>query len=216
VEIRGSAGKLRFGTTLTEEEKDWLVADLRRVLWPAGQAAPTPAAEGGLRLAMPAAAGPRARGGSEPFSIDLPPPKGGGALAGILVGAVVVGAFLALGIFLMKDAGFFRWLWLAMNSLFALALGGSLFRVLRSLGVVVRISGTREEILVQRRKGYRVLKEERIARAGIEVRCYESGRSNQTAMVAVEFVGADRVLRLARWYPAEQAEPVVRQLRELL
>lgn len=34
IEIRGEDGKVRFGTTLSEEEKDWLVADMQRVLWP--------------------------------------------------------------------------------------------------------------------------------------------------------------------------------------
>lgn len=213
VEVRGSAGKLRFGTTLTEEEKDWLVADMRRVFGPVGTAAEalgTGSADGSIHPAV-------AHGGpAEVFSVEFPPVKAAGAIAGNLVGAVVIGVFLAVGIFGMKDAGFFRWIWLGMSSLFGAVLLISFVNSLRSLGVVIRVSGDRGEIVVQRRKGYRVITEERMARAGVEVRMYETGSINQTRMAAVELVGGERVLKLARWYPAAQAEPVVGQLRGFL
>ncbi len=34
IEIRGPDGKIRFGTMLSEEEKHWLVADIKRTIWP--------------------------------------------------------------------------------------------------------------------------------------------------------------------------------------
>jgi hypothetical protein len=68
--LRGDDGKLRFGTTLTEEEKDWLVADIRRTIWPGSRTRKSAVAQegDGLQLSM--------RAPARMFTVDLRPAKG--------------------------------------------------------------------------------------------------------------------------------------------
>lgn len=211
VELRGRGGRLRFGSALTEEEKNWLVADIRRTVWPQGApaAAPSPAvatAPAPLAEAQPGA----------PFTVDLPPGRGAGRWVGLALGMLVAGGFLTIGVVAMRDAGFFRHLWLASNSLFLLALCAAAVGALRNAGVTIRVTADRGEIRVQRMKGPRVIGERRLPRAGVEVRAFESGRANGTRMMRVELVGPHGALPVARWRPDHEVDALVQQLRRHL
>jgi hypothetical protein len=212
IELKGADGKLRFGTTLTEEEKDWLVEDIRRTVWPDKRAEKN--AAGGSREAL--RLGMRAGSSGRSFTVDLPPPGGAGQWVGAAIGLLVAGAFLAIGIFALKDAGFFRYLWLGFNGLFALGMIAGLIGMLRNVGVTIRVAADRSEIRVQRVKSRRVLSEKRMPREGVEVRSYISGRSNQTQYKRVELVGLERVLPIVRWRTERDVKPFVRELRERL
>jgi len=210
IELKGEDGKLRFGTTLTEEEKDWLVADIRRTLWPDARRVESATAEEGEgpRLSM--------RASARSFTVDLRPAKGSGQWLGMAFGGVVIGGFIAIGIFALKDAGFFRYLWLGFNGLFACGMLLALVRMIRIAGVTIRVSGDRSEIRVQRMKGPRRLGEKRMPREGVEVRSFASGRSNQTPMKRVELVGPHDVLPVVKWRDAGDVDEFVRELRRYL
>jgi hypothetical protein len=128
----------------------------------------------------------------------------------------VVGGFIALGIFALKDAGFFRHLWLGFNGLFACVMLWGLVRMIRNAGVTIRVSGDRSEIRVQRMKGPRRLDERRIPRDGVEVHSFASGRSNQTQYKRVELVGPNDVLSIVKWRDGGDVDEFVRELREKL
>jgi hypothetical protein len=213
IELRGRTGKLRFGTALSEEEKDWLVADLRRTVWPgrAASAAATPPP-----VTTPARPANCLNDPRRSFTTELPPGRGAGQYLGAVVGLLIAGAFLTIGIVAMKDAGLFRHLWLGLNGLFALAIINSLAGAVRNAGVTLRVTGDHNEIRVQRMKGPRVLDEQRIPRPGLELRAFHSGRVNRTNMMRAELLGPHGVTPIVRWRPAGELEPFVRELREHL
>ena len=215
VEVRGRGGKLRFGTALTEEEKDWLVADIRRTVWPTGAAAAAPSPAVAAAPAGPPVAPPPAAPDA-PFTVELPPARGAGRWAGLAVGLLVSGGFVAIGVFALRDAGFFRHAWLAFNSLFLLALCAAAVQALRNHGVTIRVTADRGEIRIQRMKGPRVIGERRLPRAGVEVRAFETGRANQARMMRVELVGPHGALPVARWRAEHEVDPLVRELRRHL
>jgi hypothetical protein len=129
---------------------------------------------------------------------------------------LVCGGFLTIGIVAMHDAGFFRYVWLAFNGAFLLALCAAAGAAVRNHGVTIRVTGDRGEVRVQRMKGPRVVSEQRLPRTGVEVRAFESGRSNQTRMLRVELVGPHGSLPVARWRAEAEVDPLVRELRRHL
>ena len=212
IEIRGKEGKLRFGTTLREEEKDWLVADMRRVLWPGEPGAKEAvAASGGTR-------GTRAPGRrAASFQVDFPPTRANGTVVGTLMGALVVGGFLAIGIFALKDAGFFRWLWLGLNSFFALLICLGALSSWRNRNRILRVRGDRSGVHVETLRGRTPLKKTTLAGDGpVEVRSFSSGSLNNSPRVRIELLGQDQVIPVAKWYPEEEAREPLRLLREAL
>jgi len=150
------------------------------------------------------------------FTVDLPPPRGAGRWVGLLAGFLIVGGFIAVGVFLMRDAGFFRFIWLGFNSIIALAMTAGMVSMVRNAGVVIRVSGDRNEIRVQRMRNRRVIGEKRMPSEGVEVRSYSNGRSNQTPMKQVELVGPHDTLPVVLWRAENEVDPFVGELRRHL
>ena len=50
----------------------------------------------------------------------------------------------------------------------------------------------------------------------IEVRSFNTGRVNNTAMVRIELVANDKVVPLVKWYPEEAAREPIAELRAWL
>jgi len=213
VEIKGKDGKIRFGTTLREEEKNWLVADLQRILFPEQVKAKTPpSTEESAEQA--AASAPKK---IKPFSVDFPPARAPGSAGGLFVGFLVVGGFIAVGIFFLKDAGFFRWIWLGGNSLFALGMIAAALTSWRNRNRVLRVRGDRSGIHIETLRGRVPLKEERMDyEPGIQVHSYNTGRNGNTSMVRIELLGKTTVIPLLKWYPEEAAQEPIAELREAL
>ena len=210
IEIRGEDGKVRFGTTLTEEEKLWLVADMQRVLWPES-AKPAPTAHS---LASPK---PSSSQGRDSFEVVFPPVQGKGSGGGLVFGFLIVGAFLAIGIFALGDAGFFRWLWLGFNSLFAIGMTAATIWAYRNRNRSIRVRGNRSEVQVAVLRDGEVLKDEHMPRLGtIDLRSYNTGHVNNDPRIRIELVGEKHLLTIAKWYPASQAAEPIAELRAKL
>jgi hypothetical protein len=231
VEIRGTRGKLRFGSILTEEEKAWLVADLRRAAMPAAVPAPTAAAR-------PQPAGPSSTRQAY-FSISLPrSTKHLWPLAIML--ALIGGVFLFIGIrFLGGDHfttdqedpviirvvvgffaaldGIFRFVWLLAAT--AMLSGGLVLgvRLFRARGTEQRLEGNDSEIAIRTYRLGRVLKERVFPRAEVtDIRSSVSGKSNTTTMKRVELIVGTRAEPLARWIEGEKADALVEGARRAM
>ena len=50
----------------------------------------------------------------------------------------------------------------------------------------------------------------------IEVRSFNTGRVNNSAMVRIELIGNDKVVPLWKWYPEEAARKPIAELRAWL
>lgn len=228
IEIKGSQGKLRFGSVLAADEKAWLVADLRRVIQghhPAAAGAGVGASAAGTRQSH--------------FSIVVP--KSGIFFQGAWVFALIGLAFLAVGLFViqpasggagvdaprivrMVDSGFhlaesgFRALWLAMSGVMtSIGLAGLVMRF-RGRHQQTQIVGDDGEIALQVMEHGRVVREKwRLGRSEVsDVRCFTSGSSNGKEMKRVELVARDKVVPLVRWCEADAANAFAGALRSAL
>lgn len=198
IEIRASRGKLRFGSSLDDPEKSWLVAELREALGVEGQTGQTARA--------PEPAGPAGRVESR-FTVVVPTPARRAALGGSLILLAIGLGFVALGIFVMDDAGFFRILWIGMSAFFALVGLVALVLAIRSNGVVTEVVGMPGQVLMRRRRGRRVLSELSLPRGEVvAVRLFKTGAVNDQPAHALEVVGAHEALPLA-YYNAAPALP---------
>ncbi len=189
VEVRGSDGKIRFGTTLTEAEKHWLVADLKRTIWPERKALEPSSPVETVRTPTPN------------FTVDFPPAPLLTMLGGSLIGAVVVIGFLAIGIFLLGDSGFFRWLWLGLNSLFAVLIAWGIKSAVVNSQRTIRVIGGRSEIRVQEIRYDRMVSEKTLVRTPDTVARKFPAHQQDPSRVNVELLGDDQVLRVVTAYP---------------
>jgi hypothetical protein len=205
VEVRGDGGKLRFGTMLDEGEKDWLVCELRRALGlqPGGDL-PTERKDRNPTR--------RRREGS--FTATLPQEPIIGALAGFV--AVSLG-FVVIGLVAIKDAAFFRVLWLGFSGLCAVVGCLGVVAALRRRGITTEIAVLPHEVRCRRRRGSRVLEEATMARDElVAVRCYDAGRMNSRPAYAFELVGEKSSLPLAFYLTAAELPGFAQDLAERL
>jgi len=219
IEIRGTGGKIRFGSILTDEEKAWLVADLRRtILSPA------------LKMATARKAAPVVR--QSYFSIVIPHSR-----RGLLHHAVIMTlmgiSFIAIGNFLLcpgshtkfdvfermlngLDLGF-RVIWLGMSSLITLG-GLTLFGwLLRAKGVETRLEGNDSEIAIRTFKHGLVIKERSYPRASVtDFRTAASGYSSDRIKKRIEMIVGEKAETLAHWVDEEQADGFAAEARAAL
>lgn len=204
VEIRGSEGKIRFGTTLSEAEKHWLVADFQRTISPGRTVAETSA---------PIEIG---RQPVENFTVDFPPTRLLTTLFGPLVGIGVTAGFLAIGIFLLGDSGIFQWLWLGVNSLFAVVVVFGLRAAFVNLHRTIRVIGERSEIRIQEIRHNCVFSEKSLPRTPVTVARKFPAHQNDPSNVKIEILSDQRVFPVVSAYPDAKAEEPFGQLLEAL
>ncbi|MDP0489609.1 MAG: hypothetical protein Q7Q71_00995 [Verrucomicrobiota bacterium JB023] len=207
VEVKGNKAKIRFGATLSKEEKGWLVAELNHALAP-----PEPKSTA-MSLEMPV--GIR----QDRFELELAPQRENSTrfsyLLGPLMGLCLSGGFIALGLSpVMEDAGSFRYLWIVFNSLFLIATLVGTFFMIRAAKTRLKVISDGENLhLVSLRSG-REVKRERVPLDAIKRISYQqSGSSNNTPCFAAHVVTEERLHRLFLWRTSGSATDFVKELR---
>lgn len=229
IEIKGRQGKLRFGTMLGDEDKAWLVADLRRVVF----GAPVTAA------ARQVVADAAVRTRQAYFSHPVPGSRSHLWPLAILLTLIGV-AFVCIGIFVIdwetgKTAekapsaikvfdfvfslmtGGFRVIWTLMSGLMAVGGIGLGTWLVRTRGQETRVEGSDSEIAIRTTRHGRVLKERVFPRAQVsDIRTSVSGSSNNRTMKRVELIVGDKAEKIAGWIDGEQADALVEEVRRAL
>lgn len=217
IEIKGVEGKIRFGTTLEEAEKAWLVAELAgAALLKTASPAPGGADSvvGGLLVPMKVGAMMR----TEPFSAVIPGLGMRGLWAGLAL-VLVAGGFVCLAFTVMDRESWigFRGIWLVFNSLFISFGLGMLGKALLDRGKERRIEGNATKISIRTYRNGLILKDRSFPRREVtDIRASVSGNSNSTNMKRVELIVGDRAEKLASWIDAGEADALVRQVREVI
>lgn len=232
IEIRGLDGKIRFGSALTDEDKEWLVADFNQVLEsgnkpvsqhetsaPAGTLAPIKL--GNSRKSV--------------FSISIPKPGAGSIFSSFIFALIGIG-FVCLGIFVVEGEPFpkdqsggvmtwihflfsngFRTVWTLISSIFAVAGIWMTFSTLKGMGKDRRIEGSESQIFLRTYQNGLVTQEKSFSREQVhDIRGTESGRSNGTAMKRVELIIGDKTEKIANWMDGDLADKLIREVREAL
>jgi hypothetical protein len=221
IEIRGGAGKLRFGSILTAEEKAWLVADIRRAIFG------TPA---------PAATPPRSAVAAQPvFSVVLPNSRKHVWPVAVMLLAMGI-AFVFIGIRFIdppsaeapletdlfgKVFGFlthgFRSVWIIMSGAMAVAGASWIVWLMKTRGQESRIEGTDAEIALRTYRHDRILKDRSFPRAAVtDIRASVSGSSNNRVMKRLELIVGAKAEKLASWVDGPRADEIVGEVRRAL
>lgn len=224
IEIRGDRGKIRFGTTLTEPEKAWLVADLSETIF--GQEPP--------KTAKSAQA---AVGRKDIFSIPMPRPPKYAWLLGAIFTLIAIG-FFCIGIFAIegepwpeKSGGVgyvfelvfslfgngFRTIWLLLTTAFCVLGIYTVVNSLRGLGQDRKIEGNSAEIAIRTYKHGLILKEQSFPRAAVsDIRTSISGSSGSRQMKRIDLIVDNKVEKLCLWVDGEEADRIAAEVRGAL
>ena len=209
IEIKASSGKLRFGSTLTPEEKAWLIADLREVVFGSAPSVIQPASH-------------ERRSGH--FSVEIPSArKHLWPLAIMLI--VIGGTFIVVGVKLMNDptsggrsnGPSFEAVWVSFAA--GMVIGGTYLsiRLLRDRHLVKKLEGNDTEIAIRSYRNGRVWNEKIFSRQTVaDIRAFVSGNSNGRTMKRLEIIVSDKAEPLARWIDGEAADALVREVRAVL
>jgi uncharacterized membrane protein len=221
IEIKGSHGKLRFGSILSAEEKAWLVADIQHVL---SGSSPTSA---GAAFSHPEK--------QAVFSIAVPESKTPAwPLAVILSVTGTVGLCFAIG-FLRKandaparqDSGIFRAIDTIFNQFPVMMLLSSgvitligwymLIRLIGARGQETRIEGSDSEIAIRRHSRGRIIHERAFPRSSVtNIRSFFTGNTDTTVMKRVELIVGEKAEPVTRWADGNQADAMVAEVRRAL
>lgn len=215
IEIKGMEGRIRFGTTLRDEEKAWLVAELTEAAIPKK---PTPKYGGAVvgGLLEPMKVGGAAQ--TEIFSHMIPGMGAQGFWIG-LVFALVGGGFASLAFTVMDRESWigFRGIWALLSSIFMFVGLGIFGQSLLGRGKERRIEGNASDISVRTYRRGLILKDESFPRRDVtDIRASLSGNSGSTPMKRLELIVGDRAVKLASWIDGDEADALVRQVREAL
>jgi uncharacterized membrane protein len=233
IEIRGSEGKLRFGSALSAEDKSWLVADFKRVLARREKSESVQETGDASRGLAPIKVGT----GKSPFSIAIPKP-GASAVIGSLIFAIMGIGFVCIGIFLIegepmpeelqgRHGGFewffflmangFRTFWILFCSVFAVIGIGMTCSTLRARGKDRRIEGDEEKVSIRTyRKGLTVENRSFPRNLVHDIRGAYSGSSNGNTKKRVELVVGNKTEKIASWMDGDMADRLIEEVRTAL
>jgi len=221
IELRSSGGKIRFGSSLSNDEKDWLIQDINAVLT-------APQATAGA-AEMPAGGGWLSR-------FSLPLPTGGRQVLTLSIVLTLVGAImLGLGVFLIDshgptasrdDPGFvrafdlvfgllssgFRLVWLGLTGGMT-AVGIFLIaREVRNRQRRVRLEGDDTHVYLRTYRHERIIDERAFPRDSVvKLRSFQSGNNNGAEMKGMELQAGGKSTKLVSWMPAEEVDAFVRE-----
>ena len=234
IEIKGTEGKIRFGSILKDDEKLWLVAAIRQAVFgkPEQSEASAPDAE---TLGTIKVGGGQLKGLA--FSEVVPNQSRTTLLSGLICAAIGLG-LLFVGIkliggeplparedgktyifnlvFWIFDSGFLV-IWIIITSIFAIAGIGMALSALRNRGGEQRIEGNSSEISIRTYKRGFIAKDESFPRSDVtDIRASASGSLNGKPMKRVELIIGDKAKNIARWMDGEKADELVKQIRAKL
>ncbi len=225
IEIRGAAGKLRFGSILSAEEKAWLVADIRRVVFGESVADLTSTSANSGRESFFSVTVPSSRKQFLPVALMLlvigvvfiivgvrlidPPRSSSGT------DAPAVFDFFEMVFGLMTFG--FRGIWLLMSSIVALAGASMIVWLVKNRGQEMRIEGSDSEISLRTYSRGLVLKDRSFPRASVsDIRASVSGSSNNQSMKRLELIVGDKAEKLVNWIDGTIADEIVVEVRRAL
>jgi uncharacterized membrane protein len=232
IEIRGLDGKMRFGSSLTDDDKAWLVADFNKVL----QSGKKPASQHETNAPAGALAPIKlVNNRKSVFSITIPKP-GACAIVGSLIFAIIGIGFACIGIFAIEGEPFpkdqsggvmtlfhfllangFLTIWTLISSIFAVAGVWMAFSTLKGVGKDRRIEGSESQIFLRTYQNGLVSDEKSFPRQQVhDIRGTESGKSNGTKMKRVELIVGDKTEKIANWMDGDLADKLIREVKEAL
>jgi uncharacterized membrane protein len=202
IELKGKDGKLRFGSSLEEAEKAWLVAEFKEAVWPSRKAE---------TVETKAPAEPTRQ---ESFSLLLPRTN----MLMTSVPAVAVGAiFVAVAFFVIKDDFVFRAFFGGMGVLVGLIGLGGLVSYFRNRDTEQRLEGTRTHLFLRKSRKGLTLSEQTFPRESFrDIRAIQSGHVNHQPRFKVELLAGGRALPLAQWLKPEDAEAFVEAVKQAM
>lgn len=205
IEIKGAEGKLRFGTILTEDEKSWLVAEIR------GAVFDDVTTVDGKEVKYAALGGRK-----DVFSVPVPDDTGK-HVPRILVFTAIATGFVALGIYVIKDDRFFQIVWTGMSSVFACIGVIGLVRAFVKRGQERKIEGNGGEISIRTYRNGMILKDRSFPRSKVSgIRTAVSGSSNGNARKRVELMVEGKAERIALWMDGDKADEMADEVRRAL
>lgn len=228
LEIKGKAGKLRFGSSLKEEEKAWLVADFKRTVWPEAAKVVSGAAYPQEETEV---------GGTKPFSVVLPKSSGWKNLGLPLTMIGVV--FLVFGFFMNRDqcagsshaSGFadvfdvvfsllnggFRLIWCLISIGMFVGGVGCLTKAIRDRGVEIRLEGDERQLALRKTRKGLPLSEQVFPREEFRgIRASNAGQMNGRTMMKIELLLGNRVEKIAGWLEESRASAVVAEIKRAM
>lgn len=233
IEIRGDGGKLRFGSGLGDEEKAWLVAELRQAVFGKPEVKQAAATAAGVLEPI------RLNRAKEVFSVAIPA-GGAAAVIGGMVFLLFGIGFICIGVFLIEGeplpdlsgesgAGYwfslatflftngFRTFWVLFSSVFAVIGIFAAMAALRDLGSDRRIEGNSSDISIRTYRRGLILKDKSFPRNQVtDIRTSESGSSGNTKMKRVELIVGDKAEKIASWMDGEKADSLAAEVRQAM
>lgn len=227
IEIKGDTGRIRFGSTLAEPEKAWLVASLRESVF------------GEPEETRDSVESPSKSPRRESFSLVVPG-FGKSTWMAPLVLSVVGAVFLCVGIFFIEGesmpnradesgAGYifslmfslmgngFRLIWLLIASLFTFLGIAISVSMARNAGIEKRIEGNATDVSIRCYKRGIIVVDRSFPRVQVtDIRTFQSGTSGSTVMKQVELIVGDKVEKVASWMDGEKADELARKVRDAL
>jgi uncharacterized membrane protein len=214
VEIRGHEGKLRFGTTLEESEKAWLVADIKRAVF--GEVHDTIAPHTPEMLAAHR---------QSSFSFPLPPATKGQWIGGVIFILIGLGA-IAVGVFNGSDipdqgntaadqiAAAFDSLFSGFNlipKIVGLVFTGigltMVFSTLSGSNKEVRLEGDEAQVALRTYQHGRVIKEQSFPRSSVSgVRATRSGVMNGKPVKRIDLIVDGKAQQITGWTENDTAD----------
>lgn len=215
VEIRGHGGKLRFGTTLEEAEKAWLVADIKRAIFGEPETGSITSGSAEMNMAHRQSS----------FSFPLPPPPKGYWILGVILILAGLGG-LVMGIFIFPsfpshskdEIDWMEWVFSCVFNLFSIipVIGGLVFagagvRIVTTSwpghGREIRLEGDESQVALRTYQHGRVIKEQSFPRSSVsDVRATRTGHVNDKPMKRIDLIVDGKGKRVTQWTAGDIAD----------
>jgi hypothetical protein len=202
IELKGKDGKLRFGSSLEEAEKAWLVAEFKEAVWPA----PKRETPDGKASAEPIR--------QESFSILLPRSN---MLAGSVIATLMGTAFVGFAVFVIKADLVIRTIFGGMGALVSLFSLAGIVSHFRNRDTEQRLEGTRTHLILRKTRKGLTLSEQTFPRESfLDIRATQTGHVNHQPRFKIELLAGGRSTALAKWLKPEDADAFIHAVKQAM